>query len=61
MNGTHRVRKSESVLRNEDKSVFVHHSAISESGLTTLGEGDRVTFDVEQDAKGASAMNVTEL
>jgi CspA family cold shock protein len=55
------VRKSESILRKGDKSVFVHQSAISGSGFETLGEGNRVAFDVEQDAKGLSAMNVIEL
>ena len=41
------------------KDVFVHHSAINGSGFKTLAEGDRVTFDVEQGAKGPSAQNVT--
>ena len=44
-----------------DKDVFVHHSAISGSGFKTLAEGDRVTFDVEQDDKGPSARKVIKL
>jgi CspA family cold shock protein len=47
------------IERDGDKDVFVHHSAISGSGFKTLAEGDRVTFDVEQGAKGPSALNVT--
>lgn len=43
------------------KDVFVHHSAIQGSGFKTLAEGDRVSFDVEEDAKGLSAKNVVKL
>jgi CspA family cold shock protein len=39
--------------------VFVHHSGIIATGFKSLNEGDRVTFDVEQGAKGPSAVNVT--
>ena len=47
------------IERKDDADVFVHHSAISGSGFKTLAEGDQVTFDVEQGAKGPSAQNVT--
>lgn len=46
------------IEREGDTDVFVHHSAITGSGFKTLGEGDSVTFDVEQGAKGPSAKNV---
>ena len=49
------------ISREAGEDVFVHHSAISGSGFKTLAEGDRVTFDVEQGAKGPSALNVTKL
>jgi CspA family cold shock protein len=44
-----------------DKDVFVHHSAIEGAGFKTLAEGDKVSFDVEEDAKGPSARNVVKL
>ncbi len=39
--------------------VFVHHSAINADGFRSLKEGDRVTFELQQGAKGPSAANVT--
>ena len=38
--------------------VFVHYSAIQESGFKTLFEGQRVSFDIQQGQKGPSAINV---
>ncbi len=40
------------------KDVFVHHSAIQGGGFKSLVEGQQVSFDVEQGAKGPSAVNV---
>ena len=40
------------------KDVFVHHSAIQGGGFKSLAEGQKVTFDVEQGAKGPSATKV---
>lgn len=39
--------------------VFVHHSAINATGFKSLKEGDRVSFDIQQGQKGASAANVS--
>lgn len=38
--------------------VFVHFSAIQGDGFKTLAEGESVTFEVEQGAKGPQAKNV---
>jgi len=38
--------------------VFVHYSAISSKGFRSLQEGQRVSFEVVQGAKGAQAANV---
>ncbi len=40
------------------KDVFVHHTAIQADGFKTLQEGERVTFDVVDGAKGPAAENV---
>lgn len=41
------------------KDVFVHHSAISGAGFKSLGEGQRVTFEVQEGPKGLQAVEVT--
>ncbi len=41
------------------KDVFVHHSAINGTGRKTLKEGQSVTMQVIQGAKGPQAENVT--
>jgi CspA family cold shock protein len=43
------------------KDLFVHHSAIHAEGFKSLAEGDRVSFDVVQGAKGPAAENVRKL
>ena len=40
------------------KDVFVHVSALERSGLRTLNEGQRVSFDIQPDAKGSKAVNL---
>lgn len=41
--------------------IFVHVSAVTRSGLSTLSEGQMVNFDVEPDrkGKGPKAVNIT--
>jgi len=40
------------------KDVFVHATALEAAGMTSLNEGDKVTFDIQPDAKGSKAVNI---
>ncbi|MCD6570912.1 MAG: cold-shock protein [Deltaproteobacteria bacterium] len=46
------------ISSDDGGDVFVHHSAINQSGFRTLDEGERVTFDVVDGPKGPQASNV---
>ena len=45
-------------ISNEEggEDVFVHFSAIVADGFKTLSEGQRVTFDMEQDPKNSKKL-----
>jgi CspA family cold shock protein len=43
---------------NGGDDVFVHFSSIQGGGYKTLAEGQKVTFEIEQGAKGPKAANV---
>ncbi|HET9800827.1 MAG TPA: cold-shock protein [Chthoniobacterales bacterium] len=40
------------------KDVFVHATAVEAAGLNSLNEGDKVSFDVQPDARGSKAVNL---
>ncbi len=40
------------------KELFVHHSEVKTSGYATLGEGQKVEYDVGEGQKGRCAKNV---
>lgn len=44
---------------NGGPDVFVHYSAINTDGFKTLAEGAMVEFEIQMEAKGARAANVT--
>jgi CspA family cold shock protein len=46
------------IQRSSGEDVFVHFSAIQESGYKTLNEGEAVEFECQQGPKGLSAVNV---
>jgi CspA family cold shock protein len=41
--------------------VFVHFSSIQSDGFKSLAEGDQVSFEVTQGAKGPQASNVVKI
>lgn len=40
------------------KDVFVHISAVERAGMTSLNEGQKVSFEVQSDVKGPKAVNL---
>ena len=40
------------------KDVFVHATALEAAGMTALSEGQKVSFDIQPDAKGSKAVNL---
>ncbi len=42
------------------KDVFVHATAVEAAGMRSLAEGQKVTFDIEPDARGQKAVNLRE-
>jgi CspA family cold shock protein len=48
-------------LEDGGGECFVHYSALQGDGFRSLAEGDRVSLDVVQGAKGTAAENVVKL
>jgi len=46
------------IEKSDGGDIFVHFSAIQATGFKTLAEGQAVSFDVVQGAKGPAAENV---
>jgi len=47
------------VTTEEGNDVFAHFSQINKEGFKTLEEGQEVSFDVVEGAKGPQAENIT--
>ena len=43
---------------DKEKDVFVHISAVRNAGMNGLDEGQTLTFEVEEGAKGPNAVNL---
>jgi cold shock protein len=46
---------------SDDKDYFVHFSEIQSDSFKTLEEGQKITFEIGESAKGAVAKNVKTL
>lgn len=46
------------IEREGQDDVFVHFSAINDEGFKSLEEGQEVTFEIEEGARGPQAANV---
>ncbi len=40
------------------KDVFVHATAVEAAGMRGLNEGQKVSFEIQPDARGAKAVNL---
>ena len=41
------------------RDVFVHVSAVQNSGLATISKGQRLNFEVQEDARGPKAVDLS--
>ena len=57
------AQKGYGFITNDDggSDVFVHFSAINGEGFKSLEEGQAVTYDLTEGARGMQAANVTKL
>ncbi len=49
------------IERDGEDDVFVHFSAIQSEGFKTLEEGQEVSFEIEEGARGPQAANVEKI
>lgn len=50
------------ISANDGKDVFLHHSQVKEKGFEKdIHEGQELNFDIIQDKKGPSAVNVQKM
>jgi CspA family cold shock protein len=49
------------IARETGQDIFVHYSSIEVEGFKTLAEGEHVSFEVEEGARGPVAKNVKKI
>lgn len=46
---------------DDDKDMFIHITALQKANISGLNEGDKISFDVEDENGKASAVNVKQI
>jgi CspA family cold shock protein len=49
------------IAKETGQDIFVHYSSIEVEGFKTLAEGEHVSFEVEEGARGPVAKNVKKI
>jgi len=49
------------IAQDDGKDVFVHYTSIEMAGFKKLGEGDKVSFELEENERGLVAKNVKKI
>ncbi len=53
------VEKGYGFIETDDQGdIFVHYTGIEGAGFRSLEEGEKVTFEVEENSRGPKAVNV---
>ena len=45
----------------DDKDMFIHITALQQANISGLNEGDKISYDVEDENGKASAVNVKQI
>ena len=45
----------------DDKDMFIHITALQQANISGLNEGDKVSYDVEEENGKASAVNIKQV
>jgi len=46
---------------DDDKDMFIHITALQQANISGLNEGDKISYDVEEENGKASAVNIKQV
>jgi len=46
---------------DDDKDMFIHITALQQANISGLNEGDKISYDVEEENGKASAVNIKQI
>jgi len=46
---------------DDDKDMFIHITALQKANISGLNEGDKISYDVEEENGKASAVNIKQI